>query len=188
MIRQQFIKQHHWSRYIDLYHLLKTKDVFRELPIQTSQQVLRLLDKNWKSFFKAIKDWKNHPEKYLGRPKLPRYKPKDGESIVNFTNQQCKIKDGYLYFPKITDLKPIKTRIGPEFHQVRILPRGEHYIIEIVHEKEIKNLNLNNKRILGMDLGVENLVTSVNNADLHPFVVKGGIVKSTNQYYNKKTS
>ena len=45
---------------------------------QPSNCTLRRLDKNWKSYFRAIKDWKKHPEKYLGMPRLPNYLPKDG--------------------------------------------------------------------------------------------------------------
>ena len=41
------------------------------------------------------------------RPKIPRYKKKNGESIVIFTNQQCKIKQGYLHFPKRVNINPI---------------------------------------------------------------------------------
>ena len=46
------------------------------LPAKVSQQTLRLLHNNWQSFFNSIKDWKIHPEKYKGRPKLPQYKDK----------------------------------------------------------------------------------------------------------------
>ena len=42
------------------------------------------------------------------------------------------------------------------------------------------------KRILAIDLGVNNLVTAVNNIGEQPFIIKGGVVKSWNQYYNKK--
>ena len=45
---------------------------------QTAQQTLRLLDKNWKSFFKSIKDWSKNKSKYLGKPKMPKYLKKDG--------------------------------------------------------------------------------------------------------------
>jgi len=38
---------------------------------------------------------------------------------------------------------------------------------------------------MGIDLGLNNLVTVVNNA-LKPFIVKGGVIKSINQYYNKQ--
>lgn len=59
---------------------------------RSAQQVLRLLDQNWRSFFAAIKDWKEHPEKYTGRPKLPKYKKKDGTFVLTMTSQECKIK------------------------------------------------------------------------------------------------
>ncbi len=100
LIRQKFINQGYWTRYAELYALLKTTNPYRNLPAQTAQQVLRLLDKNWKAFFIAIKDWKQHPQKYQARPRLPRYTPKDGESIVIFTNQQCRVREKLLRFPK----------------------------------------------------------------------------------------
>ncbi|WP_197051438.1 hypothetical protein [Caloranaerobacter azorensis] len=70
--------------------------------IQTLQQILKLLDQNWKSFFKSIEEWNNNKDEYLGRSKLPKYKKKNGRNIVIFNNQNCKLKDGYIKFPKIT--------------------------------------------------------------------------------------
>jgi putative transposase len=169
-----------------LYTLLRKTDVYRNLPAQTAQQILRLLDKNWKSFFNAIKDWSEHPKKYQGKPRLPRYKPKAGESIVIFTNQQCRIKNGLLRFPRKTQLDSIKTRITERLHHIRILPHGNHYILELVYEKEPNNLRLQKQRVISIDIGLNNLVTVVNNAGLRPWRVKGGIVKSINQYYNKE--
>ena len=169
-----------------MYSLLKNTETYRNLPAQTAQQILLLLDKNWKSFFKAIKDWRNYPNKYLEKPRLPRYKPKAGESIVIFTNQQCRIKNGFLWFPVKTQLDPIKTRITGRFHQVRILPRGNHYILEIVYDKTPIALRLDQRRVISIDIGLNNLVTVVNNAGLAPWSVKGGVVKSINQYYNKE--
>jgi putative transposase len=97
-IRQRFINEGLWTRYREVYAFVKNTNAYRSLPAQTAQQILRLLDKNWKSFFKAIKDWMKHPNKYLGKPKLPRYKPKAGESIIIFTNQQFRIKTGFVFF------------------------------------------------------------------------------------------
>ncbi len=184
-VRQEFIKNRLWLRYYDLYKLLKETIDYKNLPSQTAQQTLRLLEKNWKSFFRAIKDWKKHPEKYLSRPKLPKYKKKNGEHIAIFTNQQCKIKDGFLIFPKKADLLPIKTRIINKINHVRILPRGLSYIIEIVYEKQIYDMNLDSKRVMGIDIGLSNLVTGVDNIGSRPFIIKGGIPKSINQFYNK---
>ena len=67
---------------------------------QSAQQTLRLLDANRKSFFKCIKDWSKNKDKYLGRPKLPKYKPKDGQMILFVTNQQVKQNGDVLIFPK----------------------------------------------------------------------------------------
>jgi putative transposase len=166
--------------------MLKDKDAYKKLPSQTTQQILRLVDKNWKSFFNSLKNWKAQPRKYQGRPKPPKYKKKNGEFVSIFTNQQCRIKEGYLYFPEKVVISPIKTRIKNQLHQVRLVPKGLYYVVEIIYEKEVKNLKLNKKRILGIDLGLANIITMVNNAGLQPAIIKGGIVKSTNQFYNKQ--
>ena len=185
-IRQNFLKKKTWIRYNELYQKIKSSENYKLLPAQTSQQILRFLDRNWKSFFRTLKVWKKDPEKFSSRPRIPKYKRKDGEFVVIFTNQQCKIKNGWLHFPKKSRLSPIRTRITNHLHQVRIIPRGEKYVIEIIHEKEPIDLKLNGNRIVGIDLGLNNLVTVVNNAGLEPFIIKGGIVKSMNQYYNKQ--
>ena len=63
--------------YYDLCKLLKETDAYKELSSQTAQQVLKLVDKNFKSFFRSIKDWSKNPGKYKGRPKLPNYLNKE---------------------------------------------------------------------------------------------------------------
>ena len=105
---------------------------------QTAQQTLRLLDKNWTSFFAAIKDWKAHPEKYKGRPKLPKYKPKDGYFPLVLTNQNCKLKDGVIRFPRVFQGFTVKAIFAsqPEavFKQARIIPHGGEIDLELVYE------------------------------------------------------
>jgi putative transposase len=55
-----------------------------------------------------------------------------------------------------------------------------------VYKKPLSDLKLNPDRVISIDLGVNNLVTVVNNAGLMPWRVKGGVIKSINQYYNKE--
>ncbi len=184
--RQDFFKLNNFLSYYDLDLILKHKEAYRNLPAQTSQQILKLIIMNWKSYFRAIKEYKQDFTKFQRRPKIPGYKKKNGESIVIFTNQQCKIRNGYLYFPEKSGLEPIKTRIKDNLHQARIIPKGNRYIVEIIYEKKIENLNLNKNRIIGIDLGINNLVAIVNNVGLKPFIIKGNVVKSMNQFYNKK--
>ena len=131
-VRQDFFYLDNWLRYNDLWLILKRNEAYQKLPSQTAQQVLKTVDRAWKSFFNSIKDWKCHPEKYFGRPKLPGYKKKDGEFVVIFTNQQCTLKNGFLRFPKNSGLMEIKTRITSGLHQVRIVPKGLYYALEIV--------------------------------------------------------
>ena len=67
----------------------------------TNQQILKYLYKNWKSYFKAIKEYYKNSCKFISKPKLPKYKDKDGKFIVNFPcNNKSNIKEGYFYFPK----------------------------------------------------------------------------------------
>ena len=182
--RQEFIKNNKWVRYKELRKILKEHKTYKNLPAQTSQQTLRLLDRNWKSFFRAMEEWRRDSSKFNGRPKLPKYKKEDGRSIAIFTNQQCKIRDGYLTFPK-TDLR-LKTRITENLREVRIVPKGCVYVVEIVYEKEIAEIKRLPKRIAGIDLGLNNFVTLVNNIGIKPIVINGKVIKSINQYFNKK--
>lgn len=184
IVRQEFINNGKWIRYNKLDKLLKTHETYKALPAQTAQQTLRLLDKNWKSSLKSIKDWSKNKDKYLGRPKIPSYKKKDGRNIVIYTNQQCKILNKHIIFPK-TDLT-LKTSIKDNLKQVRIIPKGSIYIIEIVYNEEINITPKPVKNIAGIDLGLDNFVTLTNNIGIKPIVINGRSIKSINQYFNKR--
>ena len=104
LVRNEFVKNDKWLKYADLDKILKADlefDDYRQMPTaQSAQQILRLLDKNWKSFFASIKDWSKHKDKYLDRPKLPNYKAKNGRFMLILTNQNVKLDNGILKFPK----------------------------------------------------------------------------------------
>jgi putative transposase len=185
-VRQDFLNINNILTYYDLDFILKAKQAYQSLPSQTSQQILKYVIRNWKSYFGGLEEYKNNFKKFKKRPKIPQYKRKSGESIAVFTNQQCKIKGGYLYFPKRVNLEPIKTRIAERLKEVRIIPLGIKYKIEIVYEKEETELGLDKEHILSIDLGLTNLITAVNNNGCRPFIIKGGMIKSINQYYNKQ--
>jgi len=148
--------------------------------------VLKLVVRNWKSYFKALKEYGVNPFKFRAKPKIPNYKKKNGEFIAIFTNQQCRIKKGWLYFPKSANMNPLKTRITNRIKEVRIVPLGICYKVEIVYEKEETKSKLRKSNVVSLDLGTTNLTTAVNNKGLKPFVVKGKVLKSINQYYNKQ--
>ena len=124
------------------------KKTFIRLPVESNQQVLRNVVQNWTSFFTSLKDFKNNPGKYQGRPSIPGYRPKGSRKESTLSNQICKIKDGnYLSFPKTKR----KINIGKlanfngKFQQVRIIPKHNYFTIEIVFlietQKEISAKN-----------------------------------------------
>jgi putative transposase len=191
IIKQSLKNQGTWIRYNALYQQLKRSTNYRQLPAQTGQQILRLFDKAWKSFFRAIKEWKLHPEKFKKKPRPPKYKKKNGEHLLVFTNQQCRIKNNVLLFPKKLSFDcDIITRLADtiDLREVRVLPKGVGYVCEIVYEKVIALKVTDKRRIAGIDLGVSNIITMVNNIGKKSIVVKddGRGIKSINQFYQKE--
>ena len=71
-----------------LIDYLKESESFKALPCSISQQILKKVTQNFQSFFKATKDYNKHPDKYLGKPKLPKYKDsKSGRFPINIKLQ-----------------------------------------------------------------------------------------------------
>ena len=191
IIRQEFIKNGNWIRYNNLDKILKQEGNnfdYKNMPLAScSQQCLKLLDKNWKSFFQSIKDYNQNPSKYLGRPKLPTYKPKNGRNILILTSQNCKIQKGIVKFPKTFKGFYLKTKVN-KLQQVRIIPKDRYLVVEIVYKINDIVPMLDNNKYISIDLGLDNFVTVVNNCGLKPFVINGKGLKSINQYYNKQVS
>ena len=198
LVRNAFIKNDKWLRYGEMDKILKSDlefDDYKQMPTaQTAQQILRLLEKNWKSFFAAIKDWSKNKDKYLGRPKLPKYKPKNGKHILILTNQNVRLKDNVLHFPKafngfIMNPRFVNKENFVSFQQVRFIPNYNSFIVEIVYNIEVPDVAFSdNGRYLSVDIGLDNLATIVNNVGLKPVVINGKGLKSINKYYNKQIS
>ena len=189
IIRQEFINNGNWIKYNQLFQLVKESDPYKNIGSNVGQGTLRILDKNWKSFFKAIKDWKKNPNKYLGRPKIPKYKNKDGRFLLSLDSNKVKLKDGYVYFAW-KPFKPynnmFKTNAQERILQCRFIPRCGKYVMEIVYEIEVPDVSETSDRVVAIDIGVDNFITMVNNIGENPIAVKGGIIKSINQFYNKQ--
>ena len=186
-IRQEYFKNKNWIRYNNLYHLLKHSGNYQQLPAKTAQHTLKILDRNWKSFFNATSEWEKDRSKFKTKPRIPNYKLKKGEFLLAFSNQQVKIKSGSLQFPKKVGLN-VRTRLDERLNirESRIIPKGIGYSVEIVYQKFICINPLKKDKVIAIDLGVRNLVAAVNNNGMKPFIIKGGVVKSINQYYNKE--
>lgn len=177
-----------YLNWYDTKWMLKTSKPFKKIPSQVAQNVLKYLHLAWKSYFSAIKDWRKNPRKYQRKPQTPKYLKKEGEYIACFNHQHIRIKEGKLYFPKKTKLGPIKVVTHQEeLQQVRIVPKNDIYNLELIYNnKDYQNLDLNKNRIIAIDLGVNNLMSVVNNIRIKPFYINGRPLKSINHYYNKQ--
>lgn len=160
---------------------------FRNLPAALSQQVIAQVFSSIRSWIRLKKEYEKSPSKFNSRPKLPKYKRGKKQNMVVFTTSTCRLKsDGYIHFIK-NIIPPIKTNIGDsKLCQVRIIPQATCYVVEVIYEKEEHNLSLDKDNVLSIDLGLNNLCTCVSNVGIKPFVVNGKIIKSFNQWYNKK--
>ena len=194
IIKETLDKEGNWIRYGDLDKILNGKGTelsenYKQLSSSVAQHILIGLDDAWKGFFRAIRLWRENPDKFQRKPNPPRYKKRNGEHTLIFTYLQCKIKDGILKFPKKVDLE-VKTRLSDNtnLREVRIVPKGIGYVCEIVYQKEVEIEEKNPERIVGIDFGSKNIITMVNNIGLKPIVVKddGRSIKSINQFYSKR--
>ena len=197
LFRQEFFKTRKWLRYQDLEKILKEdKDLpdYKNMPTaQSAQQTLRVLDTNISSFFSAIKDWKKNKSKYLGKPNLPKYLEKDGCFPLILTNQNVKLKNGLLYFPKTFNNFTIKPKFLENenfvsFQQVRFHFDGTNIVVDLVYKVNISESKDFNNKIASIDIGVDNLATLTFNFNKNPIIFNGKPLKSINQFYNKENS
>ena len=155
---------------------------YQALPRKVSQQVQKLVDQNFKSFFQHLKVLKNgeiiRPPKYLDKEK--------GRQILTYTEQALSYNNrnvpaGYVKLSGVSFL--IKTKVS-NIKFARIVPNKRYITIEIgysVPEKIISKCG----RYASIDLGINNLATMTSNA-MTPKIINGKPVKAINQFYNKQ--
>lgn len=188
-IRQHFFETHQILSYNEMASRMQAEESYCDLPRKVSQQVLRCLDRNWKAWKEADKAYKKNPSKFLGKPRLPKYKDKEkGRNLLVYTIQAISSKELKKGWVKPSGTNLMISCKKQNINEVRIIPRLNYYVIEIIYEHPIQQL-VNSEAIAGVDVGLNNLaaVTS-NQKGFKPFLVNGRPVKAVNNFYNKKKS
>ncbi len=188
VVRQTFIFEHRYLGYAEVYHRIKSHEAYSALPRKVSNDVLRLLDKNWKSFFAAMKAYHEDPSTFIGRPKLPKYKDKvKGRTILIYDIQalsKTALRKGVIAPSQLGITVPTKQHT---VKQVRIVPKSTHYVVEVVYEHVPEQASGDASLVAGIDLGLNNLATLVSNKPgFVPRLINGRALKSINQWYNKR--
>lgn len=189
VIRQSFIYGWGYVNYNEMNRIMKSQEAYKALPAKVSQQILMILDKNWKSFFEAVKAYKADSSKFTGRPKLPKYKDKvKGRNILVYTIQAIsskQLKNGIIKLSG-TELL-IKTKVNSDrICQVRLVPKCDSYVIEVIYDEPESTVS-NNNFVASIDLGLDNLAALTSNQPgFTPLLINGRPLKSINQFYNKR--
>src|SRR5712691_1891634 len=187
-MRQSFIFQGTYLGYAEVYHLVKHEPAYQGLPRKVSNDVLRLLDKNWKAFRMAMQAYREDPSQFLGRPCLPKYKHKtQGRNILIYDIQAVSKKGLKHGLVQPSQLGITVQTKQTNVKQVRIVPRKRYYVVEVVYERAETQASVNPALMASIDIGVNNLVALTSNKiGFTPRLVNGRPLKSTNQYYNKR--
>ena len=156
---------------------------YRAIPYaQSAQQVLRQVDKQYKAFYASIKSKKMQGKKV----RLPKYKDKEnGRNIFVYTNQCAKVSNKVVYIKTKQGILSFNT-VSDNIQQIRLVPKGNHIVVEIIYNVEYK-LKEDNNRYASIDLGLDNLCTLASNV-AQSIIVNGKPLKSINHHYNKTKS
>lgn len=204
-VRQTFFETGKYKGYSAIQNELQNEkdDCYTQMKSKMAQLTLKQVDHDFVGFFQSIKAWKKDPSKFLGKPKIPHYKGKDGRCCVSFNTQSMSktaFKNGLLQLSGLLLSLPLqhpiniltkKNKKGPyetlSLKEATITTDGDGYTVIIKHEIPGVKPERDNGLVAGTDLGVNNLsATSTNVKDSESFLINGRPLKSINQYFNKK--
>jgi len=165
-------------------------DYYAGLSMQCAQNVLKQACHDFKGWLAALKAYRIHPEKFLGKPRMPGYVKSD-QAIAKYTNQDCRIQpDGSLKFPKTKQRLPLGHAFpdGAPLKEVQVIPEYGSFRVIVIYETEDSTVPSPGTYHASIDFGVNNLAAIVTDKDIPCRIYKGGAVKAANQWYNKRVS
>ena len=192
---QDVYPQIHVRKVISYNHLEKlmrvteNPDFFIGLPMQTAQAMVKQAVTDFKNWLASLREYKKHPEKFLGRPKMPHYKKQDLATVI-ITNQ-----DAVLY-PSETGvslkLPIIKKRLSFSnisehafLKEVRIKPYHGRFLFCLTFEEPEQVIETSMPYTCAIDFGIDNFAAIVCD-DGSSAIYKGGAVLSNTQWFHKQ--
>lgn len=197
-IRQHYFVEKTFLKYESNYHVAKINENYKLLQAGVSQQILKVVDRSFKSFFNLINKAKKGDYRFQDI-KMPGYLKKDGLFNLIFSTNAINIKDGFFrvavsnaykkLHPEHKDiLIPFPSRLeGKKIKEVRIVPRnnGQFFHIQYVYEQPCETVELDFNKSLAIDIGLNNLASCVDTNGAS-FLMDGKKLKSINRLYNKE--
>lgn len=164
----------------------KELDCFKQFGnTKTAKQTIRRVLTDWTNFKKARNAFKKFPHKFLRKPRPPYYKKKLAQVV--FYNETIKgglSKKQPQMLTANNDCFSVPFKEG--FRQVVITPQTFGFVIEVSYEAPDKpKAKVKKERFCSIDIGLNNLC-SITSDQHRPLLVNGRILKSINQWYNKR--
>lgn len=197
-IRQHYFNNNSFLPFKEQYHQITSNENFSILINDSAQQVLRIVDKNFKSFFSLLK--LKNKGKYSANVKIPNYIPKEDGWSIFIQGRSARIKGNKIHigltkkFKELYNINqkdlildfPTNLNIS-KLQQLQIKPTysGKEYEILFCYEKENEVKSLNKNEYLTIDCGLDNLLTTYDTVNHKSFIIDGKPLKSVNQHYNK---
>lgn len=163
---------------------------YRLLKARMADQTIKEVHLAIMTFFNAMKDWKQHPEKYKAMPAFPRYHKSGGLTMIQIDSQYFRIRNGRIIYDRGKNL-------GIDIPQydvwrerlesakiLRVRPMRTFMIVEIVYEQDCIRADVSPDRVAALDLGIDNLCTVVSPCGCT--IYNGRQLKSFNQGCNKE--
>lgn len=197
-IRQHYFNNNSFLSFKEQYHQITSDENFSILINDSSQQVLRMVDKNFKSFFSLLK--LKRKGKYSNSINIPNYLDKEKGWSIFVQGRSARVKNDKVYvgltkkFRELynVDKKDLVFDMPPnldvtKLQQLQIKPiySGKGYEILFCYEKENDIKSLNKSEFLSIDCGLDNLLTTYDTKNSKSFIIDGKPLKSINQHYNK---
>ena len=146
-----------------------------------AQQILRLFHQNLQNYFKSIKDYKKHPEKYTGMPKFPKFRKAGERFQVIFTNQVAKLSSQTIRVaPRTFENKltiKLRTRSVKKLCQVVFAPRNDYFLVYVIYEVEDPVISQKSNKVAAIDIGLTNLATVTFSKQDEPILYRSDLMK-----------
>lgn len=210
-------KARSWVRMLNFTRLKETMrkeypEDYSAMPKRVTETTLMSVISTWRGYDESWSDWSRNPHKYMGEPRIPRYK-KSGDvgrseaiwnqdaigkrmynkhGLIALSGCDVTLETGQHIYEQIRTVEglhpDVEINLRDRIAVVKVVPRNDHYLITITYQIIPKPYdNLDPARVMGIDIGVNNLMAITSNkAGFTPILVNGRPVKSINQYFNKK--
>ena len=158
---------------------------------KSAQQVIRLFQQNLRSYFASVKDYQNHPEKYTGMPRFPKFRKSGDRFQVIFANQSVKLDNQIATIaPRAFENKlsiRLRTNSLKKLCQVTFTPRNDYFLVYVIYEVEDPVISQTADKVAAIDIGLSNLATVAFSEQYEPMLYRSDLVK-INRDFNRITA